>query len=148
MGDLRTLTWSNVGHFGLTYQPAKGRWRKTAVIPITDELRALLNRIPRRRSVTILTSSRGLPWTEAGLSSAFQKAKRAAGITGLRFHDLRGTAATKLMKAGLSLEDLATILGWSVETVREIARRYVSADVMAEGIITRWNHAKRAAEED
>ena len=148
VGDLRTLTWSNVGHFGLTYQPAKGRWRKTAVIPITDELRALLNRIPRRRSVTILTSSRGLPWTEAGLSSAFQKAKRAAGITGLRFHDLRGTAATKLMKAGLSLEDLATILGWSVETVREIARRYVSADVMAEGIITRWNHAKRAAEED
>ena len=148
VGDLRALSWSNVGRSALTYQPSKARGKKTAIIPITPELRALLDRIPRRRSTTILTSSRGYPWTEPGLSTAFQRAKRDAGITGLRFHDLRGTAATKLIKAGLGLDDLAVILGWSEKAVREIARRYVSSDAMADAIIGRWERSQRAAEED
>ena len=148
VGDLRALAWSNVGRSALTYQPSKARKRKTAVIPITPELRAVLDRIPRRRSTTILTSSRGLPWTEPGLSTAFQKAKRDAGITGLRFHDLRGTAATKLIRAGVGLDDVATILGWSLETVREISRRYVSSDAMADAMIARLETVTRARSED
>lgn len=147
VGDLRALSWSNVGKSAVTYQPSKGRKRRTAVAPITPELRALLARIPRRNSTTILTSSRGLPWTEAGLSTAFQKAKREAGITGLRFHDLRGTAATKLIAAGVGLDDVATILGWSTETVREISRRYVSADAIADAMIARLDRVRRATEE-
>lgn len=143
VGDLRALSWTNVGRSALTFQPAKGRRRKTAVIPITPELRTLLDRIPRRASITILTSSRGRPWTESGLSTMFQKAKREAGITGLRFHDLRGTAATNLIRAGMGFDDLAEILGWSTAQVREIARRYVSSDAIADGIISRIDRRAR-----
>ncbi len=143
VSDLRALAWSNVGRSALTYQPSKGNKKRTAIIPITPRLRAVLDRIPRRKSTTILTSSRGYPWTEPGLSTAFQKAKRAAGITGLRFHDLRGTAATNLIRAGMPLDDLAEILGWTTAQVKEIARRYVSSDAMADGMLKRWETATR-----
>lgn len=141
VSDLRALAWSNVGAKALVYQPSKGGRKRTAVIPITPQLRAILDRIPKRKSTTILTSSRGYPWTEPGLASAFRRAKLDAGITGLRFHDLRGTAATNLIRAGVPLDDLAETLGWKTAQVKEIARRYVSSEAMAAGMMKRWETA-------
>lgn len=72
------------------------------------------------------TSARKQPWKEPGLESALRRAKLDAGaaarertndpeaksgIEHLRFHDLRGTAATNFIRAGLDLNDAATILG-------------------------------------
>lgn len=52
-----------------------------------------------------------------------QKASKvSAGLEGLRFHDLRGTAATNFIRAGLPLDGVATILGWELNRVTEIAR--------------------------
>jgi site-specific recombinase XerD len=50
-----------------------------------------------------------------------------SGIRHLRFHDLRGTAATNFVRAGLDLHDVATVLGWSKAKVEQIAARYVTA---------------------
>ena len=41
----------------------------------------------------------------------FQRAKNSAGITGLRFHDLRHTATTRLFEKGLGIMEVATITG-------------------------------------
>ena len=40
-------------------------------------------------------------------------------------HDLRGTFCTKLIKKGLSDQDVADIMGWSPDQVRGIRRVYV-----------------------
>lgn len=140
LGDLRALTWSSVGRDAISWQTGKSRGRRTAVVPITAELRDLLVRIPRRDSPNILTSSRGRPWTEPGLESALRKAKIAAGIKGLRWHDFRGTAATNLVRANMSEEDVATILGWSSAKVREIARRYVTSEELGRALLRRLNN--------
>gem|GEM_PF-2487311 len=60
-----------------------------------------------------------------------------AGLDGLRFHDLRGTAATNYILAGLPLDDVATILGWELQRVKEIARRYVTGEAIGLGMIAR-----------
>lgn len=60
-----------------------------------------------------------------------------AGRDGLRFHDLRGTAATSYILAGLPLDDVATILGWELKRVKEIARRYVTGEAIGLGMIAR-----------
>lgn len=45
-------------------------------------------------------------------------------IEGLRFHDLRHTAATKLLEHGTPFAVVAQILGWSASTAFRMAKRY------------------------
>lgn len=134
-GDLIELTWGAVLEHAMTWQTNKSRGRRTVVVPITPELRALLDEIPRRDSVTILNSSRGKPWTDAGLGTAFRIAKMDAGIKGLRFHDLRGTAATNFSRRGLEPTEIATILGWAKEQVDGIITRYVTAETLGLALV-------------
>jgi len=141
LGDLRALTWSAVGQNAVSWQTGKSRGRRTAVVPITPDLRAVLDGIPRRESPNILTSARRRPWTESGLETALRKAKIAAGIHGLRWHDFRGTAATNLVRANMTEADVATVLGWSTSKVQEIARRYVTSEEVGLAILDRWKRA-------
>ena len=45
------------------------------------------------------------------VKTAFKGACRRTGIKGLRFHDLRHTAATKMIEAGVDLVTVSRILG-------------------------------------
>lgn len=160
LGDLRALPRSAVGADAIVFQTGKSNRRRTAVVPITDDLRAILAAIPRRDSTTLLNSSRGKPWSQDGLESAMQRAKRDAldaaqakggptaesGIEERRIHDLRGTAATNFIRAGLGDEDIATILGWKSEQVGEIRRRYVSGQEIGLAIVRRMRENKARAE--
>ena len=77
----------------------------------------------------------------------FRRAKTDAGITGLRFHDLRGTAATRLFLAGSPKRDIATIMGWAEPAVGALLTKYVSGDAVALDLLSRMNQ-KRAAQTD
>lgn len=145
-GDLIKLSWASVGEHAIQWQTSKSRRRTTVTIPILDDLRALLAEIPRVASVTILNSARKRPWKENGLASAFGRAKTDAGIVGLRFHDLRGTAATNLLRAGLELGDVATILGWQKDKVERIASRYITGQQMGLAMIERINRNRAETE--
>jgi integrase len=45
-------------------------------------------------------------------------------LAGLRFHDLRHTAATKLLELGTPIVVVAQILGWSASTAVRMAKHY------------------------
>jgi integrase len=47
--------------------------------------------------------------------TAWHTAARKAGISGLTFHDLRGTAVTRLAKVECSVPEIATITGHSLK---------------------------------
>src|SRR5580765_5141454 len=47
-----------------------------------------------------------------------------SSLAGLRFHDLRHTAATKLLKRGTPIAVVAQILGWSASTAVRVMKRY------------------------
>ncbi|CAN1547371.1 XerC Integrase [Caulobacteraceae bacterium] len=138
LGDLRRLPWTAVKEKSIVLQTGKSNGRRTVSVPITQELQGVLDAIPRSASVTVLNSRRGRPWSEPGIESAMQRAKRDAlaaaltagrnssGIEGLRFHDLRGTAATNFVRAGVEIDAVAMILGWKLGRVDEVARRYIT----------------------
>jgi integrase len=144
LGDLLRLSWSHVGEDAITLATGKSRGRREAIIPLYDELRHLLARIPKR-STMILTSSKRRPWTPDGFGSSFNKAKKDAGFADkdLHFHDLRGTAATKFYIAGLSIRVIAEILAWSEDQVDRIIRRYVSRAAATKEAIRQLNKARK-----
>ena len=106
LSDLLRASWSHVGEDAITLATGKSRGRREAIVPLYDELRVVLARIPKR-STTILTNSKGRPWTADRFGSSFSSAKKKAGLNDkdLHFHDLRGTAATKFYIACLRIRD-------------------------------------------
>jgi integrase len=59
-------------------------------------------------------------------NTAWQRARREAGLPGVRVHDLRHTFGTRLRAAGVHEEDRAALLGHACRTMPE---HYASADV-------------------
>lgn len=139
-GDLLRLPWSAVFPDKIALTTSK---RGTlARIPLIDPARELIRQIPRR-GPRVLTSSLERPWTSDGFRASFRRACLEAKI-GKRFHDLRGTAATRLRMADLSPAQIAMVMGWSSERVDTLLALYVSDDVVALDMLARMDQ-KRAA---
>lgn len=147
--DLFRLSWSHIGEDAIVITTSKSRHQKEAVIPLYDDLRDLLKRIPKRSTV-VLTSTRPVtkhssahrPWR--GFSSSFTKAMADAKMADrdLHFYDLRGTAATRFYLAGLTERVIAEIMGWEEETVSRIIRRYVSRQAAVQDTIVKMRARK------
>lgn len=136
--DCRKLTWSEIGDLAIERRTGKSRGRKVALVPIYVELRELLDEIPRR-AVQVLTNTRGVPW-RSGLSDSFADAAARAGVD-KHFHDLRGTAATRLYLAGFTLREIAETLAWDEDHVERIINRYVRRDALLRERIARLENA-------
>ncbi len=108
------------------------------MVPLTADLRAVLD-ATKRRATVICVTSRGTRWTGDGFSASFRKTCEAAGIEGLTFHDLRGTAVTRLAAAGCTVPEIATITGHSLKTVEGMLdQHYLSRSIaMAESAVAK-----------
>ena len=109
-------------------------------IPCGAPLKELLDGLDRRHERVFLTTrKKATPWTSDGFRTSFRDAMMVAGLAGedLHFHDLRGTAVTRLSLAGCTTQEIATLTGHSLKTVTEILdKHYLSRDVaMAESAI-------------
>ena len=65
-------------------------------------------------------NTRGRAWTANGFHASWRKACTAAEVSGVTFHDLRGTAVLRLFLAGGTEAEIATITGHSLRDVRSI----------------------------
>lgn len=131
--DLCSLTWSAVDDRAgmIRLVPSKGKRRGRIVrIKLTPPLRALLDQLrSNRRSVQVLTTSHGTPWTPTGLQSSLSVALDAIGID-KRLHGLRRAAATHLAAEGLSSRQIAQQLGWSEAEAEAMAEVYVDEEAV------------------
>jgi integrase len=126
-GDLLALTWSR--YDGAKIQLRQGKTGTHVVVPVFSALKARLDATPRR-AVTILTTQAGHSWTADGFRASWGKAARKAGVRGLTFHDLRGTAVLRLALAGSTVPEIATITGHAVSDVQSILDvNYLHRDV-------------------
>lgn len=140
--DLRRLSWSHIGEFEIVIPTSKSRGGKSAFVPLYDDLRAVLEAIPRR-STTVLTNAKGYPWKDGPNGSGFRSARETA-LPGrdLHFHDLRGTFATRAHAAGLSSREIAELLAWEETRVDQIIRRYVGRKAVAQAMIRKLNRTE------
>ncbi len=109
-GELFKLRWSDVdlteGH--ITVRAENAKTERMRVVGITqrmnDELTRLWNRSPQTQDELVF----GIVSTiKNGWKSLCQK----AGVADLRFHDLRHTATTRLIRAGVPVSEVMKITG-------------------------------------
>lgn len=132
-GDLLKLPWNAISEKSIVWRTSKTN--APVFIPLLSEAQAILADLPRVGEI-VLTSQRRKPWSPDGFSTTFQKVKSKAGIE-KRFHDLRGTAVTRFLMAGLTIDEVAMVVGWSRKNVEQISKRYVHRAAIAESILQR-----------
>ena len=127
-GDLLRLTWN--AYDGSHIRLKQGKTGRRVVIPVSGILKAALDaEAKEKKAVTILTTTKGTAWTSHGFSATWRKTLAKAKVTGLTFHDLRGTAVTRLALAGCSEAEIATFTGHSLRDVAAILdAHYLSRD--------------------
>lgn len=109
-GEILSLKWSDVdfGKLTIKVQAENAKTMKERLVPMSKRLRAELDRL-HEFAVDIHEGS--VFGITDNFKCAFATALRRAKITGLRFHDLRHTFASRMVGAGLPLAELARILG-------------------------------------
>ena len=135
-GDLVRLTWH--AYDGKYIRLRQRKTGARVVIPVGAPLKVALDEAAKsKRSPTILLNSGGRPWTQDGFRASWAKASDKAGIEGLTFNDLRGTAVTRLALMGCTEAEIATLTGHSLRDVRSILdAHYLNRDqALAESAI-------------
>jgi integrase len=144
-GDLLRLTWS--AYDGTYIRITQGKTGVRVVIPAGAPLREALDAAKAKltqpdekgskpRALTILATEGGTSWTESGFRASWRKACEKAGVTGVTFHDLRGTAVTRLAIAGCTVPEIASLTGHSMKDAETIVAHYMSRNqALAESAI-------------
>lgn len=117
-GDLLGLTWN--AYDGQTIRLKQSKTGSRVLIPVGAPLKAMLDSTARGDGLLVLVNSEGRPWTPDGFRSSWRKACLSAGVTGLTFHDLRGTSVSRLAIAGCTTIEIATLTGHSLKDVGAI----------------------------
>ncbi|MCG7391645.1 tyrosine-type recombinase/integrase [Microvirga sp. ACRRW] len=74
----------------------------------------------KRKAITFLTNTEGNPWTSDGFRALWSKACEQAGIDDVTFHDIRGSAVTRLALAGASVPEIASPTATHLKDAEEI----------------------------
>jgi integrase len=142
-GDLLRLPWS--AYDGTRIRLRQSKTGTPVSFKVGAPLKAALDATPKRSTI-ILTNSDGKPWTSDGFRASWGKACKAAGVVGVTFHDLRGTAVTRLALVGCMEAQIAAITGHSLRDVCSILdANYLHRDpALADAAITKLERGTKA----
>jgi integrase len=124
MGELLKLKWKYIDRTAMFIRlPAKvTKEERDKDIPINQHVKKILDSVPRALNHDYVFTYRGQSFEEGGIKKSFMTACKNAGIphgrkteNGITFHDLRRTAKTNMLKAGIEKEYRDTILGHSLK---------------------------------
>jgi integrase len=115
-GEILAIRPEDIGPESITIHAANTKTLRTRTVPISDALRPWLAYIP-------------LQVNYEGLKTGFRRAREAAGMPLVRFHDLRHSCASLLVNMGVPLEVIRDILG---HTTVKTTERYAHLDTAAQ----------------
>lgn len=123
-GDLLGLSWKDYDGIHLFFKQSKTG--KRVKVRVHSRLKAMLDPLPKDK-LRILLNSRGRPWSKDGFKTSWGKECAKLKITGVTFHDLRGTFITERAREGSSVEHIAQISGHSTSEVKTVLEKHYLA---------------------
>jgi integrase len=109
MNEILTLTWKDVDLDAniITVQFYNAKTQKTRKIGMTSRVKYELTKLQGRSNKTAKI------WNLKNIHRSFNTACKRADITGLNFHDLRHTATTRMIRAGIPHTEVMKTTGHS-----------------------------------
>lgn len=138
--EILTLTWSDVDLQRGVIVLHRTKNRERRVLPLAGPALELLRQqaaVRRRETELVFPRADGLQPLD--IRSAWQTARKHAGIPDFRFHDLRHSAASYLAMSGASLAEIAEVLGHKTLTM---VKRYAHlSEAHTASVVARMNAA-------
>jgi integrase len=125
-GEIVKLRWSDVDfkNKAITVRAFNTKTATERRVGLTDRLAGELLLLPEE----LRSDGEGLVFgVEGCVTKGFRGTANAAGLADVRFHDLRHTAATRLVRSGMPLPEIARILGHA-----DISTTYRYVNVMGD----------------
>jgi len=115
-GEVLSLKWADIDleQNLILVRHTVSKSKKPRLIPISSALRRLLveQKLKTSWNDYVFLNPEGNPYLRPdALKRCFEGACRRANIVGLRFHDLRHTAATRMIERGANIVAVSKILG-------------------------------------
>jgi integrase len=112
--EVAAMEWKNVDLDKGVIHLYRSKVNNESVIPMTNRVKEMLfRRLSDTGEGTHIFANKSGDGVRNYSPAAFKAACRRAGIEGVTFHTLRHTAASRLAQAGVSLQDIACLLGHS-----------------------------------
>jgi integrase len=128
-GALRTLRWAQVDLDNAMIDFGRGVGNKRrAVVPINDRLLALLREAREAAQTEYVLEHNGR--AAGSIKKAFARAVARAGIAHCSPHDLRRTAGSWLLQAGVPIEVVSAMLGHSDVRVTQAVYAHWNVDFL------------------
>lgn len=120
-GEILAIRQEDIGPDSITIHAGNTKTVKTRTIPIVAPLRPWLEQIP-------------IGINFEGVKSGFNRAREAADLEWLNFHDLRRSCATMMIAAGVDLYVVSKLLGHSSVTVTQTRYGHLQTDRISAGL--------------
>jgi integrase len=98
------MQWADVDLEGRTVFLRNTKNGDPRTVPLSPRAIEIIGSMPR-------TGDKVFPMTPNALRLAWERLRRRAGISGLRFHDLRHEAVSRFFEKGLNMPEVAAISG-------------------------------------
>jgi integrase len=114
-GEVLSMRWSEVADGVWSKPPSSTKQREHHQVPLSAPARQLLSNIRKRQRprTDFVFPSHGANGHLVEIKRSWRQITKAAGIEGLRIHDLRHSYASQLVSGGASLPLIGALLGHS-----------------------------------
>lgn len=125
-GEVLSLQPESIGQNEITILSTNTKTAKTRTIPIVAPVRKWLKHVP-------------IGINFEGLKSGFRRAREAAGMPEVTYHDLRRSCGTIMIQAGVDLYVVSRILGHSTVTVTQARYAHMQVETLRAGMEKAFN---------
>lgn len=121
--EILNLKWENVNYKKGYINVLVTKNDKPRQVPISPKLEELLKNIKKETEYVFINSTTKKPYSS--ITKSYNEVLNKAKINDFTFHDLRHTAATRMVEGGFDLVTVSEIFGW---VNLEMVKRYAHTD--------------------
>ena len=128
--NIRNLKWDDLNFEFRTIEITKNKGKKHIKLPMNETLYKLFMSMERTSEYVFVNPRTGTGWSNTKFGAEWRKIREKAGLPNLKFHDLRHTVATRLLKENVPVPVVRDLLAHSDIKTTMIYNQTDSLDMM------------------